>query len=47
MLTNKLGVDEDISVRGFHGLFKDGIHKKGKHVDWVNVVIVPHISTHR
>lgn len=46
-LSEKLGENEDTLVRGFRGFSKNGIHRKGKHVDWIKVVIVTHLASHR
>lgn len=46
-LSKGLGVDEDTSTRSFLGLLKNGIHLKAKHVNWVKVVGVTHLSSHR
>jgi len=41
VLVEKLGADEDAPTRSFQGLFRKGIHQRGKHVYWV---VVTHLS---
>lgn len=47
VLAKEFDVDEDTSTRSFQIFLKNGIHKKGKHVDWMKVVVVTHLSTHK
>jgi len=46
-LAKGLGIDEDTSTRNFQGLLKNGIHWKGKQVDWIKVVVVIDLSAQR
>lgn len=43
-LAESLDADEDAPTRSFQGLFRKGIHQRGKHVYWV---VVTHISAHK
>lgn len=47
MLAKEHDVDKDISTKILQGLLKNGIHKKGKHVDWIKLMGVTHLSVHR
>lgn len=47
MLAKELSVDEDTSTRLFKSFLKSGIHQKVKHVDWMKVLFVKHLSPHR
>lgn len=46
-LSKELGVDADTFARIFQGLLKNCIHRKGKNVDWMKVLVVTHLSSHR
>ena len=47
MLVKEFGVDEDTSARSFQDLLKNGIHQKGKHVDWMKLLAATHLFSHR
>lgn len=46
-LAKQLRVDEDTFARGSQGLLKNGIHRKGKNVDRMKVMVVKHLAAQR
>lgn len=46
MFSKDFGVYEDTFARCFEGLLNDGFHKKGKNVNWLEVVVVAYLSSH-